>query len=199
MDMDKRLLRSLRNKKIAVIHPRDEDGENLLRQLQRIGCQVSSIWPSPKELPDDLDAVFFLIDQEKNQGCEWLDNERALALIAVISYENPTVLEALTAAKVHGLITKPVRPFGVLARLVTALSLFKYEERLNTRIAKLDETLKTRRLVEQATRILSRTREISEDEAYALIRREAMNKQITLFDMARSIINADTFLSPDLE
>ena len=65
------------------------------------------------------------------------------------------------------------------------------EGRLNARIAKLDETLKARRMVERATRILAEHQNIDEDDAYALIRTEAMNKQVTVSEMANSIINAD--------
>ena len=72
----------------------------------------------------------------------------------------------------------------------TAMSNFRYQGRLNARIAKLDETLKTRRLVERATRILAEYQNISEDKAYALIRTEAMNKQMTVLEMANAIINA---------
>ncbi|WP_208511131.1 DNA mismatch repair endonuclease MutL, partial [Variovorax paradoxus] len=38
-------------------------------------------------------------------------------LIALLAYENPAVLEAAAAANVHGVLPKPIRPFGVLATL----------------------------------------------------------------------------------
>jgi AmiR/NasT family two-component response regulator len=91
-------------------------------------------------------------------------------------------------------LSKPIRPLGIMACLVTALSLHRYEARLNQRIDKLDETLKTRRLVEQATRILAKHKNLSEDEAYKTIRREAMNNRITLCEMATSIINSTNIL-----
>ena len=136
--------------------------------------------------------MFFLADPEYRSDFAWLCEWRRSALIAIVAYENPLVLQSLADMGVHGVVTKPIRPFGILAKLFTALSAFKYEGRLCARIEKLDETLKTRRFVERATRVLARHRNISEDDAYALIRTEAMNKQVTLFEMANAIINADT-------
>lgn len=48
-----------------------------------------------------------------------------------------------------------------------------------------------RRLVERATQVLAAHRQLSDDDAATLLRRQAMNKQISLHEMATSIINAD--------
>ncbi len=95
------------------------------------------------------------------------------------------------ATKALAVLTKPIRPFGILANLFRARALSRYEERLLARIAKLDEMLKTRRIVERATKILSERNGISEDEAYGLIRREAMRKQLSVTVIAEAIINAE--------
>ncbi|MDA3833849.1 MAG: ANTAR domain-containing protein [Spirochaetales bacterium] len=195
MTTGRKILRSLRNKKVAVVHKMDEDGRTIVLQLQRIGCQVKQLWPSPEQLPKGIDAVFFVVDPETSSYFDWLGEKGELALIAIISYENPTVLEVLSDLKVHSVIVKPVRSLDILARLVTALASFKYEERLVLRIEKLDETLKTRRFVERAMKILAKNNDLPDEEAYALIRAEAMNKQITLFEMANSIINVDRLMN----
>ena len=45
------ILRVLRSLKVVVIHPQDQDGEELLAQLQRIGCDVAVFWPKLDCLP----------------------------------------------------------------------------------------------------------------------------------------------------
>jgi hypothetical protein len=35
-----RLLRELRSLRVLLFHPEDQDGQELIAQLQRIGCQV---------------------------------------------------------------------------------------------------------------------------------------------------------------
>ena len=37
-----RLLRELRSLSVVVFHPEDQDGQELIGQLQRIGCQVKA-------------------------------------------------------------------------------------------------------------------------------------------------------------
>lgn len=191
MTENERLIREVRNTKVVVIHPIDEDQKILSHQLRRIGCRVSEVWPFREVAINGADAVFFLADPGQSDILGYLSDWHQSALIAIISYENPLILQSITNIGVHGVITKPIRPIGVLANLLTTLSIFKYEGRLNARIAKLDETLKARRLVERATRILSEHQKIAVDDAYALIRTEAMNNQVTISEMANSIINAD--------
>ena len=50
------LLRNLRNARVLVFHPKDVDGELLAQQLERIGCQVITMWPPLAELPDTVDV-----------------------------------------------------------------------------------------------------------------------------------------------
>lgn len=185
------LVKALRHTRVAVLHPPDEDGRILEHQLRRIGCQVSCHWPAPQRPLEDVDVVFFLTDPDHTNLHQPYSDDRTAALIAIIAFESPLEIQGLVEANVHGTIAKPIQQIGVLACLASALSLHRYEARLSARIVKLDELLKTRRTVERATQVLAAHRNISDDEAAALIRREAMNKQVTLFEMATSILNAD--------
>ena len=45
-----------------VIHPRDTEGEALIDQLKRIGCNVRGVWPPPATIPQDIDTVFQFVD-----------------------------------------------------------------------------------------------------------------------------------------
>lgn len=197
MDMasEQALFRSLRELSIVVIHPEDEDGRTLRDHLKRIGCRTRLVWPSPRQLPEDTDVVFFLLTGESESGPAWLDGPTRAVPIAVLAYENPVMLEALSEANAYGIVTKPVRPFGILANLFLARSLFKYQERLHSRIAKLDETLKGRRAIERATKLLSERHNVSEDEAYGMLRREAMRKQFSVTSMAEAVVTAESFYS----
>ena len=192
MTSNDRLLREIRRSVVVVLHPPDEDRDILSLQLRRIGCEVREAWRPHRAPLEDASALFFFADPDRRSDFAWLCEWRRSALIAVIAYENPLVLQSIADIGVHGVVTKPIRPFGILASLSTALSTFKYQARLGARIEKLDETLRTRRFVERATRVLAKHRGISEDDAYALVRSEAMRKQVTLFEMANAIINADT-------
>jgi AmiR/NasT family two-component response regulator len=51
------------------------------------------------------------------------------------------------------------------------------------------------RHVAQAKTILMRTHQVSEDQAYDLIREQAMNKRSTIEDISIAIVNASEVLS----
>lgn len=189
------VIQNLRNTRVAVVHPRDQDGDDLIRQLQRIGCQVQVVWPPPPQLPQPLDAVFFLLDRDTKTSMPWRMADLSLAHIAIVDYENPTVLKALLDSSAHGVLVRPIRASGVLSSLVLALSMRGYESRLLAKITKLEDTLRTRRDVEKATRLLMSLRSLTEEEAYQFIRKQATAKRVPIGTIAASIINAHAMLS----
>lgn len=185
---------SRKDLKCLVIHPDDDDCKVLLGQLDRIGCSYTHSWPEPAHVADNLDAVFFYLDHQHPINYSIFPDDRKYALIAMLDYEHPKILETLINANVQGIITKPVRPFGIFAHLLNARSIHQYELRLHARIEKLDTNLRSRRKIEKASKIIAKKYDVPDDQAYALIRKEAMNKQITIEVMADSIIHADEFL-----
>ncbi len=119
----------------------------------------------------------------------------APVVIAIIDSENPTILKELLDSNAHGVLVRPIRPAGVLSTLVLALANHRYETRLLGKVAKLEETLKARREIEKATRILMTLRGLSEPHAYEFIRRQATAKRISTAAIATSIIRAQAMLS----
>lgn len=91
---------------------------------------------------------------------------------------------------VHGVLSKPIRLFGVLAALTTAISLSRHESRLNKRVKSLDETLKARRKIERAVQILAESRSLSETEAYKRIRERSMQSKESIASISDAIIAA---------
>ena len=115
-------------------------------------------------------------------------------LIALVDYENPTVLKGLLEANAHAVITKPFRPTSVLSTLILARSVHGYEQRLLNKVSKLEETLRSRRVIERAVQPLAERRGVNDVEAYDHIRRQATNKRISIVEVASMILNASDVL-----
>lgn len=178
--------------RVLVIHPDDSEREMFLAHLRRIGCQVESLWPAPSSLPDKTDVVLFLVNRIHDKGAlSWMSTAENIARIGIITFETPEILEELERLRVHGVLSKPIRLFGVLAALTTAVSLARHEARLKKRVDSLDETLKSRRKIEQAVQILAESRSISEAEAYKRIREKSMQSKMTIARIAEAIISAN--------
>ena len=185
----RRLVEELRGARVLVVHPRDADGEALIDQLRRIGCNVSAMWPPPAELPRDVDTVFHLVEAADTPTLAAATDEGP-TFVAIVDYENPTVLKRLLDSNAHGVVTKPIRSFGILSSLVLARSMHGYTRRLGSKVQKLEETLKARRDVDKAVKILVSLKAIGETEAYELIRQQATQRRLSMAQVAATIIGA---------
>lgn len=77
----------------------------------------------------------------------------------------------------------------------TAITRFEKCQHLQTKLTKAEQKLEERRVVEKAKGILMTGKQLSEDEAYKLLRSMAMEKNITMADLAKSVIAASELFS----
>ncbi len=189
------LLRDLRSLRVTVFHPNDEDGIDIIRQLQRIGCQVQAFWPPNERLPEDTDLVFLAVRPETaNMSLPWTNAERRPPVIAVLDYENPTTIEAMLKFCVNGVVASPVKSFGLLSAIVVARQIAEREADQQKQIQRLDQRLAGIRRLTKAKTILMETRGINEEQAYEIIREQAMAKRVTTEEIANAIIHANEIL-----
>ena len=189
-------LKELRALKIAVVHPDDGDGRQLTQQLQRIGCQVRAFWPPVQALPEDIDIAFVAVRPDViNLHFEWAKREDAPTVIAVVTYENPTIVEAVLGLGARAVLPSPVRSFGLLSALVVAREAHKENLSLYRRLRKVESKLLGVRNTEDAKLILMEAHGISASEAYDLIRNQAMSKRTTTEEVAATIVHASEVLS----
>ncbi len=190
------LLRNLRNLRVLVFHPKDADGEMLTQQLQRIGCQVMTMWPPMPELPDTVDVVYCAVRPEHAAvQCAWMGKESAIPLIAIINYENPTVIDAAMRMGAGVILNSPVRSSGILSTLAMAQHTHAELRTLRRRLERLQQKLLSANQISQAKAILVRTRGIDDAQAYRIVREQAMSKRVPTEEVARAIIHADGILS----
>ena len=190
------LLRNLRNTRVMVFHPKDADGELLVQQLERIGCQVITMWPPLAELPDTVDVVFCAVRPDHGAvRSPWMDGDPPVPVIAVINYENPTVVDAALRIGARAVLISPLRSAGILSSLAMAKHQHAELRESRRRTARLEQKLLSANQISAAKAILVRTRNVSDEEAYRIIREQAMSKRTATEDIARAIIYADGILS----
>ena len=186
-------LRELRGTSVMVMHPPDADGYMIMRELQRVHCEAQLAWPAPAAPPAGTDAAFVLIEpRQVSSAWFWTDAPPACATVALL--EPAGAARAVAACTLHAALIKPFTREAILTSLLLALNNFRYEKRLQTKISRLDETLRALRKVEQAKLILMRQRTIGENEAYEYLRRQAMNKRVTVAAVATAIVEANSLL-----
>ena len=196
--MTLQILRDLRGLRVEVVHPADPEGVSLVEHLRRIGCVVDTTWPMPDALAPSTDVAFLAIDYDSGERLRRLlrGNDRtAPTLIAIVAYENPSILQLVLEAGAHAVIERPVREFGVLTQLTIARSLWLQQQAAERRVGKLERKLLGLQKIQRAKSILMASHGLTEEEAYQTLRKQAMSKRVPLEEMAVSIINANDLLN----
>lgn len=183
--------KELRETSVLVIHPDDEDGRNLIAQLQRIGCQVRAQWPIPERLLMDADVIVLSVAPETlSANAPWLLRNGTPPIIPVIAYENPIIVEALLKLNSFAVIPSPVRSFGLLAALSITLDQSRKAREREKHVKRLEGRLAVTRTIQKAKSILIETRGLSETEAYNALRDQAMAKREPVEKIAEALIKA---------
>jgi len=185
----------LRDLRVLVLHPRDADGEAIIRTLRRLNCQVQNLWHPELHLMDRFDVAFFLANEEAYAQVATLMDRTQTALIAIVDGATSDLGEMLAKCSPHGALSKPVRPEDVLTSIHIARRLLRYEHRLLAKVRKLEETLRSVRTVEKAKRILMKTNNLDEKDAYELLRKSAMDRRLPIGQIASAVVSANGILS----
>ena len=98
----------------------------------------------------------------------------------------------VSAFIVDGLSPKRIKPI-----LNVALARFSNYSKLRTELAKTKESLANRKIIEKAKGLIMQQRNCTEDEAYNLLRKIAMDRNQKLSDVASSLIELSSLLIQD--
>jgi AmiR/NasT family two-component response regulator len=188
------ILRDLRGLRVDVIHTPDTEAANLVAHLRRIGCKVSMSWPVPENFEPAVDVALLAIEHDSREPLRrLLTGDRVCpTLIAIIGYENPSVLQLVLEAGAHAVLERPLRPFGLLTQLAVARSLWLHQQEARQRIARLERKLVGVQRIQRAKSLLMEGHQLTEEAAHHHLRRHAMSKRISMEDAADAIIDTIT-------
>ena len=107
------------------------------------------------------------------------------------------MIEKAVEAGVSAYVVDGMRKERVKPILDMAISRFNAFSRLTRELELARSELEDRKIIDQAKTILTRTRGLSEQDAYALLRKTAMNQNRKIVDIAQSLITAAALLDPE--
>lgn len=190
----KRLLHGLEGKNAVVLHPDDADAATVLRELRRAGLLARPVWPPPARLPNDVDILLCILDGDVRNLLRADGSANLPPIVGIADGRSPETPVAVRDSTVTTLLFKPVSPEQVALSAFAARQIHQYQTRLQRRIDKLDETLRSIREVERAKVLLMQSRKIGEHEAYHFMRRRAMERRVPISRVAATIIDASEIL-----
>jgi response regulator NasT len=173
-----------------------EDG---LRDAGYEAVQVASDMTNLVRTIVDIDPDVIFIDLE-NPNRDVLEQmflvsrsvRRPVALFVDKSDAEQT--ETAINAGVSAYIVGDLRKERVKPILDMTISRFKFFNRLQVELEDTKQKLADRKIIDQAKGILMRRRSLSEQEAYSLLRKTAMDSNSQISEVARTVVSAAELL-----
>lgn len=170
--------------------------------LLQTGYDIVAVLPADVFLPERLAQIapdMIIVDAE-SQARDTLehvvvatrDARRPIVLFTNdddTSHVRDAIAAGVTAYVVAGLAPDRVKPV-----LDVAMARFEHEESLRRELADARTQLSDRKTIDRAKGLLMKRQGISEEEAYARLRKTAMDKGLKMVDVAQRIIDVADLL-----
>jgi two-component system, response regulator / RNA-binding antiterminator len=180
-----------------------ERSRHLRIGLLENGYNIVAVLPADAFLPDRLaqiqpDMIIVDAESEARDTLEHVvmasrDARRPIVLFTNdgdTSHVGDAIAAGVTAYVVAGLAPERVKPV-----LDVAMARFQHEESLRRELADARTELSDRKLIDRAKGMLISRHGLSEQEAYARLRKTAMDKGLKIVDVAQRIIDVSDLLA----
>jgi response regulator NasT len=172
-------LREAGHEQVTVVH----DVAGIARRIAEIEPDVIVIdLENPNR--DMLENMFQLSRVVKRPIAMFVDRSDQASIEAAVD-------AGVSAYVVDGLRQERVKPI-----LDMAISRFNAFSRMARELEEARSELEDRKVIDRAKGILMRSRGLSEDAAYALLRKTAMNQNRKISEIAQSLVTAAGLLDP---
>jgi len=176
----------------ALMVMRDEREISIVRrQFSRLGMTIREHDPAAPPPPDpSVDVILMDADAipiKSDQATAWKGN---VPIIALIGTETPSRLKWLLDLRPASFLVKPLRSAGLYTALVVAFDSAQRRIDEAAHIEKLEDRIRSRRVVFAAVLQVMRGHDMSETDAFALIRQTAMRHRTTIEILCAEIIAA---------
>lgn len=168
-----------------------EAGHSLVTVLYDIGATARTIQSDPP------DAIVIDLD---NPGRDTLEHFFSLArtiqrpIAMFVDRSDGGMIDRAVAAGIAAYVVDGMRKERIKPILDMAIARFNAFASLTRELEQVRGELEDRKLIEQAKGILMRTRNLSEADAYTLLRSTAMNQNQRMVDIARSLVTSAALL-----
>ncbi len=188
--------------RVILVDDEPERADLLKEALQGEGFAVVAVFGSGAGLPQRVDALapdVIIVDIDspdrdmlEDMRCVAKDQQRPVVMFTQDG--KAEVIKAAVEAGVAAYVVDGLKPERVRPVVDVAIARFAQFQQLRGELDKARTTLAERKLVEKAKGILMHRRGCSEEEAYQLMRKMAMDGKQKLVDVANKVIDAAQLL-----
>ena len=187
----------------------DQDGWDEARRLRDLvhglrvgGYQIAGVLGADAQLPDKLAALtpdVLIVDAESGardaiEHVVWATRDAPRPIVLFTEEHDPAHMREAVAAGVVAYVVAGLAPERVRPVIDVAIARFEHEQNLRGELARAKGQLAERVVVDRAKALLMQRHNLPEPQAYARLRKTAMNQGLTIHEVARRLLElADLF------
>jgi response regulator NasT len=183
--------------RVLLVTDTDKPIGDLRQALARLGYDMLAEVATPAALPKVVeeqrpDVVIIDTESPSRDTLEQLAVMNETAPRPVLMFSNDAdqkLIHAAVSAGVSAYLVEGLEAARLAPILEVALARFAREEPLRKRLAEAENELADRKLIDRAKRLLMDRRKMSEPEAYAMLRKRAMDEGMKLAEVARQLVS----------
>jgi response regulator NasT len=183
--------------KIVVVEDDAEVRQFLRESLEKIGHEVigeAAAGTDMVRMVLDLnpDVVVFDIHLPQLDGLKALAQiyqQKIVAAVAITADRDQDLVRRAIEEHVLAYLLKPVEAYQLGPALQVAWARFEELRKLTTENASLQQNLQNRKIIERAKGVLMKRHRWSEADAFRRLQRGAMNRRMTMIDLAQAVLN----------
>ncbi len=180
---------TVRGRRALMIMKDEREIAMLRRQLDRLGMSVIETDPGEIRMPQEsIDVIVLDADAIPIKSDCALPWKAGTPIIALIGTETPSRLKWLLDLHPASFLVKPLRSAGLYTALVVAFDCAQRRSEDAAHIERLEDRVRSRRIVVAAVLQLIRAHGLSEEDAFTLIRQTAMRHRMTIEQLSAEII-----------
>lgn len=188
--------------RVLLVDDSEERVKVLRTGLEQAGHEVAAVISSPFDLLRAIesskpDMIVIDTDSPSRDVIENLFTVTRTNPRPIVMFSHDSASETIrsaTRAGVSAYVVDGLEAARVQPILEAAVARFEEFQGLRVQLAEANLKLEERKLVERAKGLLMKMRGLSEDEAYQLLRKQAMQQQLRLGEVAERLISAADLL-----
>jgi AmiR/NasT family two-component response regulator len=149
------------------------------------------------ELANELKPDLAILDVKMPQLDGISAAEKIISIAPVLMLTAFSQKELVDRARDAGVMAYVVKPFSIndlVPAIEIAISRHRQMKSLEKEVADLYERIETRKLIDRAKGILMKALNISEPEAFSWIQKSAMDRRMSMRDIANAVIDPEKAL-----
>ncbi len=170
--------------------------------LSEAGFEVIEESGLSVDLPERVEAIrpdVILIDTDSPgrdvmEQVVLVSRDRPHPIVMFTDDDNPDAMRRAIRAGVSAYIVEGIQAQRLKPILEVAMARFESDQALRAELHARDQQLQERKRIETAKGMLMKMRDCNEEEAYTLMRRQAMSRQQKLIQVAEQIIAMNELL-----